>query len=368
MPEVTGCGAAAQNSSGGGDLSATRRPIATLKLRSRLTDRLESLALADRPAPSPLRLGVVLVAWDEERTTACVQVLRQLGARAATADLVVVANRTQAVGCGLDPVVRVVRGSNREAEFSGYDEGVHALRSTSPVDVWFLANDRLLGYEDGYVDLLHPAVLRLAHDEQVLLGWVDRLPVDDPVRGHRVPVFCRSNYLMVAERTLLRIGAVTSVDNEDYDDMVGTGDHERLGDVAGSDLPASYLAYLDDWLTGRGGNGNAVWYRAGDASAQQWSMLRHKLHSIVNEHLFSARARQAGAVLVGPRQAALLARLPPDSPLRRRLLSTMATEPGRAWGYSFDRAERLRTAATAAVRVGLRGRLLPGRGLVRTRE
>jgi hypothetical protein len=242
--------------------------------------------------------------------------------------------------------VQVVQGSNRDGEFSGYDEGVRFLRDQSPPDLWLLANDRLLAYDDGYLPLLRPATQRLVVEERLLLGRVDRLPVRCTVGGLAVPTYARSNYLMVDDASLQAIGKVTSVDTAGWATRVPEAHRAGLEALAGEDLPGEYLAFMADWLTGSGSGVHGRWYRAGDADSTSWPRLRLKLQAIVNEHLLSGRLRQAGATVMGTRQAQVLAGTRAHSAVRRRQVGLWRDDPTTAWRSQDDRDLQLRLTLT----------------------
>lgn len=289
--------------------------------------------VAGRPtaAPQP-SLGVVVVGWDEVETARLLEVLAPVTGALASRT-VLVANRPLP---GLVAGQTVVSGSNSAAEFSGFTEGIASF-ATRP-DVWLLVNDRCLSYDDGVLGLLTPELVRFAATTPVLLGHLDTTEPSE-VLGLPVTSWVRSNYAMLSDEVLQQLGGVRTVDPA----LLPEQAPRSLLELAGDDLPAAYLERLQTWLTVPGRDS---WYRATPLTEQSWPLLRRKALCILDEQLLSARAVAAGVRLVGPEQAALLARLPGHSEVRQQQWERLSTEPRFGHERQYDRKERLRTVVS----------------------
>ena len=73
---------------------------------------------------------------------------------------------------------RLVAGSNREAEFSAYEEGRQTLleKGGAAPDVWIILNDRLPFYGPDCLWGVTPALLQFAKSVPIAAGTIDFLP------------------------------------------------------------------------------------------------------------------------------------------------------------------------------------------------
>ena len=131
------------------------------------SERLCRVELGRQDGRTP-KLGVVLAAWKPgaavESADLVLERLRSL--RGVRWSMVVVANNeivTPALARSSSEY-RLVVGSNREAEFSAYEEGRQTLvadAGTAP-DVWVILNDRLPCYKAEVLPAVTPALLQFA--------------------------------------------------------------------------------------------------------------------------------------------------------------------------------------------------------------
>jgi hypothetical protein len=268
------------------------------------------------------RVACVVVLWDPQRSAATVERLRSTFGSELV--LVAVANSDAVRDVAAQADV-VVAGTNLDAEFSGYDEGLAVLRHRRiEAGALLLANDRAFSYEDvwsaGHVDRL----LRCVEKNAVALGHIDALPRRMTVLGTGVHAYVRSNLIALPWAAVADDFTVTSIDAAGFDALVpleypGGWD---LGELASTE----YASFLGDWLTRVTGPDH--WHAARPLGPDSWPHLRAKVKSIVNEHLLSARLEQ-------DRGLELLS-------LRSGHLPLVGTRPGRALARALrpDRTQR----------------------------
>lgn len=277
-----------------------------------------------RDAP---RVGIVFAAWDPAASRASLdRIVRMLGPVSEVTS-VAVGNAAPAIEAVTDLADLVVAGSNEDAEFSAYDEGLRILHADRrSLDVLLLANDRAFSYP---LDMRESGTARLLDNvrrHQLAVGHVDALPRPMEVLGRRVHAYLRSNLVLLPFASVRPGLALTSLAAARFDDLVPVaypGDC-RLDGLGSPD----YADFLRGWLTGT--RDQDAWYRARPADAASWPELRLKAKSIVNEHLLSVRLEDAGLELVpfglgsrpivGTRPGRMLARaVRPDRTQRWRL-------------------------------------------------
>jgi hypothetical protein len=275
-------------------INDSRRGTKTLSLLEvRLTPMVEDLPL----------VGVVLVGWDPRAVAGVIcdadAWATSLRARCVK---VVVLNRQMVVSVPKDWLI--VQGTNSAGEFSGYDEGARALRSSQP-GVWIFMNDRVADYGGSPLHLVGRGTLCFAAGAEILVGHRvalgRQLFEGSPALAHYV----QTHYFIVGSRTLDRIGALTSheISSQNFmfpDEWPLAASSPPAGPAL---LASTYLQFLGEWLTGEGGALQSHWYRASSAVADLPG-LRRKAVAILNEHSLSARSKDLGIAIVDTRWAA----------------------------------------------------------------
>jgi hypothetical protein len=258
---------------------------------------------------SPPTLGIVFAAYDVERTiTAFRRLLEPALSTTAGRQAVIVANSDPVMEYlsehELHSNVVVVRGSNAEAEFSAYEEGLEWMRSHGELpETVLIANDRVLSYGDRYEHVLEPSVLETLRVHAMICGSIESYHRTVPFFDGFLQTWCRSNFVLTSREALEVIGSTISVTQEEFEKSVPSefpGRDWTPKDWVGEE----YADTLMGWLTSKGS-----WYRAKPMSEESWSTLRAKMLAIVNEQRLSLRARQASLPLVGYKQLVLLSRL-----------------------------------------------------------
>ena len=311
-----------------------------------MAERLSGATFGHQPA-RVTHLGVVLVAWDPvaavESADLVLERLRRL--RGVRWSMVIVVNNDHArqALCNVDRDCKIVAGSNREAEFSAYEEGRQILmeEAGSKPDVWMILNDRLSFYKADCVWAATPALLQFASSVPIAVGTVDFLPRYFKLRGQKFRCYVRSNYVLVSSGALDRIGSLCTVTADEYALAVPLAlgaEDSPLSGWLGGDLGE----YLRDFLTVPGPQG---WMRAEPLTAASWPMLRKKALSIVNEWLLSLRLIEAEVPIIPWRLARAMSGLDAKAPFSHRLLNEYRGDPGFGGGLEGTPIGRIQLAA-----------------------
>jgi hypothetical protein len=241
-----------------------------------------------------------------------------------------------------------VAGSNEEAEFSAYEEGLQVVldRTTSAPNVWLIVNDRLPTYSVRQLGSLNPGLLELVDRLEVAPAhvWPLARPID--VWQYRLTGFLSSHWVLLSAAALGRLGSLRSVTMEEYATHVPT------------DFPGSWP--LSQWLGNRLGEYIANnltkpqgWSRAEPLTAAAWPVLRLKALSVLNEKLLSARLVEAGVPMVPWRQARAMSQLDPGTNFAGSLVNIYKYHPERGPGMEMSpRARVYLSAAIVAARAG----------------
>lgn len=293
---------------------------------------------------SPVRVGVVLAAWDPANAIPSLDLFLRHSRRLPGSSWViaVVANNESILrelrsrkGASL----LIVPGSNQEAEFSAYEQGRQALLAHTghAPDVWLIANDRLPAYGARELRSLNLGLLRCAANLPLASGSIHALAAPIQLWKYRLSSWISSYWLLVSAKVLARSGSLIAVSADEYARHVPASfpGSWPLTPWLGSGLSD----HLRDWLTLPGG-----WSRATPLNETSWPMLRFKALSILNEKLLSAHLREAGATLISWRQARALSRLPAHEPFWHTFLELSRDYPDLGAGIELSTAARVQLA------------------------
>ena len=190
---------------------------------------------------------------------------------------------------------QVTAGSNRQHEFSGWQEGLDVLRAES--DAPFsavLVNDTVTVHRRFSLPR-RAAFIRAAREEPAsgLVGFTDGLASGAPftIAGH-VSRRWVSSYLMYLDaRALARLDHRIWL--RELNECCVPGGTDPSTFFSG-EVSASLSEHLRRWLFERG------WYRSEPLSRSNAPMFTLKARSIVNEILLSARARHPAFAISDP--------------------------------------------------------------------
>ena len=303
-----------------------------------------------RDGGGPTHLGIVLAAWDPVASAASVDLVRNrlCGMANVRTSMVVVANNDAAFAAlsPADGEYEIMAGSNREAEFSAYEEGRQRLRSLAAPgpDVWLILNDRLPFYGADCLCAVTPASLAFAASTPIAAGTIDFLPHYLPVWDHRLKCYIRSNFIMLSAAAIDQIGPLCTVRADEYELRVPVsfpGPVWPLSDWLGP-APGDFLR---EFLTGPEG-----WTRAEPVTTVSWPRLRMKALSIVNEWLLSLRLIDAHVPLVPWRLARAMSGLSTSKTFSQTLVSQYTADP--CFGGALEWSPKGRLQLAAAVLAG----------------
>jgi hypothetical protein len=289
---------------------------------------------SDRSRCTRHQVGVVLLAWDPAPARrAARELASHLGSVAPRAQLVLVDNRGTGMDWAGEEGFELVPGDNSAREFSGLQRGIdHVLASGIP-SCWILANDRYdryQSYRQSLLPLVDGGTLDAVLATGALAGRINGYPTPSKAFGLTIDSWACSNFLVVASRSLARLGDLVTIGTSELASVVNHSVAE--GPLLRTDGPLddALIAYLTEWLTGDGTTLTDHWYRHQPATADSWDDLCGKVQSILNEQLLSAKARRAGIPVLPLASAYTLGRFEPTSLSYRLLAASVRALPRRS--------------------------------------
>ena len=304
-------------------------------------------------------VGAVLLAWDPALARrAARELASHLGSVAPRARLVLVDNRGTGMDWAGEEGFELVPGDNSAREFSGLQRGIdHVLASGIP-SCWILANDRYDRYQShrqSLLPLVDGGTLDAVVATGALAGRINGYPTPSKAFGLTIDSWACSNFLLVAGRSLARLGDLVTVGTTELATVVNHSVAEGPLLQADGPLDDALIEYLTEWLTGVGTALTDHWYRHRPATADSWDDLCGKVQSILNEQLLSAKARRAGIPVLPLASAYTLGRFEPTSLSYRLLAASVRALPRRSprllgglAGRNLVALRRWRAAAPAA--------------------
>jgi len=234
------------------------------------------------------------LAWDPAAARqAARELASHLGSVAPGARLVVVDNRGTGMDWAAEEGFELVSGDNSAREFSGLQRGVDHVLADGIPSCWILANDRYLPYRRSLFPLVDGGTLDAVVATGALAGRINGYPTPSKAFGLTIESWACSNFLIVAGRSLARLGDLVSVGATELASVVNHSVAEGPLLQADGPLDDALIGYLTEWLTGEGTALTDHWYRHRPATADSWDDLCGKVQSILNEQLLSAKARRA---------------------------------------------------------------------------
>jgi len=224
----------------------------------------------------------------------------------------------------------LVSGDNSAREFSGLQRGIDHVLTHGIPSCWILANDRYQASGQSLLPLVDGGTLEAVVATGALAGRVNGYPTPSRAFGLTIDSWACSNFLVVASRSLARLGGLVTVGSAELASVVNHSvaegsllrDHGPLDDT--------YVGYITEWLTGVGTALTGHWYRYRPVTAESWDDLCGKAQSILNEQLLSAKARQAGIPVLPLASAYALGRFEPASLSYRLLAASVRARPRRS--------------------------------------
>jgi hypothetical protein len=276
-------------------------------------------------------VGVVLLAWDPVAARQAARLLAgHLRSVAPRARLVLVDNRGSGMDWAEEEGFELVSGNNSAREFSGLQRGIdHVLVRDIP-PCWILANDRYPLDGKALLPLVDGGTLEAVVATGALSGRINGYPTPSRAFGLTIDSWACSNFLVVAGRSLARIGSLVTVGTAEMASVVNDSMTEGPLLRADGPLDSAQMGYLTEWLTGEGTALNNHWYRHRPATAESWDDLCGKTQCILNEQLLSAKARRAAIPVMNLKSAHVLGRFDPPSPSFRFLAASVRAQPVRS--------------------------------------
>ncbi len=306
---------------------------ATRRLATRTAEWLERAAgdAGDRSRCTRHPVGAVLLAWDPAPARrAARELASHLGSVAPRARLVLVDNRGTGMDWAEEEGFELVSGDNSAREFSGLERGINHVLASGIPSCWILANDRYEPYRQSLLPLVDGGTLDAVVATGALAGRINGYPTPSRAFGFTIDSWACSNFLVVAGKSLARLGDLVTVGTAELASVVNHSVAEGPLLKADGPLDETLIGYLTEWLTGVGTTLTNHWYRHRPATADSWDDLCGKVQSILNEQLLSAKARGAGIPVLPLASAYALGRFEPTSLSYRLLAASVRALPRRS--------------------------------------
>ena len=276
-------------------------------------------------------VGAVLLAWDPAPARrAARELANHLDSIAPGARRILVDNRGSGMEWAEEERFELVSGDNSAREFSGLQRGIDHVVASGIPSCWILANDRYQVTPEPLLPLVDGGTLDAVVATGALAGRINGYPTPSRAFGLTIDSWACSNFLVVADRSLARLGDLVSVGTAELPSVVNPSVAEGPLLQADGPLDENQIAYLTEWLTGVGMKLTNHWYRHRPATAESWDDLCGKAQSILNEQLLSAKARKAGIPVLPLASAYALGRFEPTSPTYRLLAASVRASPRRS--------------------------------------
>ncbi len=285
----------------------------------------------DRSRCTSHPVGAVLLAWDPAPARRAARELAgHLGSVAPRARLVLVDNRGTGMDWAGEEGFELVAGDNSAREFSGLQRGIDHVQASGIPSCWILANDRYEPYRQSLFPLVDGGTLDAVVATGALAGRINGCPTPSRAFGLTIDSWACSNFLVVADRSLARIGDLVTVGTAELASVVNHSVADGPLLRADGPLDDALIGYLTEWLTGVGTALTNHWYRHRPATADSWDDLCGKVQSILNEQLLSAKACRAGIPVLPLASAYALGRFEPTSLPYRLLAASVRALPKRS--------------------------------------
>ncbi len=221
----------------------------------------------------------------------------------------------------------LVSGDNSAREFSGLQRGINHFLASGTPSCWVLANDRYGLNRESLFPLVDGGTLDAVVATGALAGRINGYPTPSRAFGLTIDSWACSNFLVVSDRSLARLGSLVSVGTAELASVVNRSVVDGPLLQVNGPLDDTQVSYLTEWLTGVGTTLTNHWYRHRPATSESWDDLCGKVQSILNEQLLSAKARQAGIPVLPLASAHLLGRFEPTSLTYRLLAGAVKADP-----------------------------------------
>ena len=189
------------------------------------------------------------------------ELVSHLKSVAPSAQFVLVDNRGSGMDWAGEEGFELVSGDNAAREFSGLQQGVDHVVARGIPACWILANDRYPANRDSLFPLVDGGTLDAVVATGAISGRINGYPTPSQAFGLTIDSWACSNFLVVAGRSLVRLGSLVTVGKAELGSVVNPA-------LAGAPLlrtdgplDAAHRRYLTEWLTGDGSSLAHHWYR-----------------------------------------------------------------------------------------------------------
>jgi hypothetical protein len=191
--------------------------------------------------------------------------------------------------------IQVIGGSNRNWEFSAWDEGLtHVGARIREYDLVHLVTSAFRTLYTRYIDRCDERTLGLIMGRRVALGHVDYYNEPVELLGNLSQCWIRSSFLFLPPTELAKLGTLVGV----TDPAPFFSGSPATPFRADAPVSENYRRYVVDWLTGGGTGQGVTWHSRFALTSDTLQHFHSKALAIFNEHLLTIRLRRQGCAIV----------------------------------------------------------------------
>lgn len=210
-------------------------------------------------------------------------------------DMVIVDNALPAGAHEAAGKTTVIAGSNRNWEFSAWDEGVEYVgpRVLAYDFVHFVTSAYNQLYV-AYIPKMNAQCLGAVWGKDIILGHIDSYNEPVMFMGRASQCWVRSSFFFMRPETVLRLGSFVSIT---HSEALYSGD-PAAPFAADAPIDNVFRDNIINWLTGDGTGQGTEWHSRFQLNADTLKHFEAKALAVLNEHALTMRLSQQGTAIV----------------------------------------------------------------------
>jgi len=179
-----------------------------------------------------------------------------------------------------------IGGDNSEREFSGWQKGLEALRSTNtPYDVIVFINEAFTLYGKSILDREDVrSIIENSINTNSVVGRFDNGKEKFTLSGSDVSEWICTNCFIIPREIMDKIKNIVSVKKENLNIFF---DDNKLEFKENAPMSESFKKHITEWLT-------IDWHSKIEINDATWDLFKNKTLAILNEALFTAKLKESG--------------------------------------------------------------------------
>jgi len=194
-----------------------------------------------------------------------------------------------------DGGARVIAGSNRQWEFSAWDEGLaHVGQRIWDFDLLHLVTSAHRTLYTRYIDRFDVRMLEEVAGRGAAVGHIDRYNEPVGLLGYTAQAWLRSAFLFIPPAEVATLASLVGVPEPGG----FFSDDPAQPFCADAPLSQNHRRYILDWLTGPGTGQGVLWHSRFVLNRETLPYFRAKVLAMLNEQMLSIRLRRQACSLV----------------------------------------------------------------------